>query len=290
MALPAPPRLRLVPAAAAALLLACAAPAAAQDAAPAFPTAASFAKSRAILGGTSQLQLIAARQAGLAAPAPAEAALPEPVAALAAAAPLSPVPPVSPDSPDVFGSTALAVAHTRLDARWRRAATPLAGGHRAVWRPLVSDLRSAARLDQIERVNLWVNDRVAFTDDSDRQGRSDRWSRASDTLARGRGDCEDYAIAKMQLLRALGFADEDLYLTLVRDLVRRADHAVLVVRHEGRFLVLDNSTDALLDAGEVRDYRPVFSFAASGAWLHGYRQEIELAARGRGGGSLAGNR
>ena len=35
---------------------------------------------------------------------------------------------------------------------------------------------------------------------------------------------------------------------IVKDLVRRADHAVLVVRAGGHMYVLDNGTDRLLDA------------------------------------------
>jgi predicted transglutaminase-like cysteine proteinase len=116
-----------------------------------------------------------------------------------------------------------------------------------------------------------VNRRVRFTDDQRQFGRADVWSAANDTLQRGRGDCEDYAIAKLQMLRRAGISDRDLYLVIVRDLVRRADHAVLVVRAAGHMYVLDNGTDDILDSETVSDYRPVLTFAATGAWTHGYR-------------------
>ena len=38
-------------------------------------------------------------------------------------------------------------------------------------------------------------------------------------MRRGRGDCEDYAIAKLQMLRAAGFEDRDLYLVIAKDLI-----------------------------------------------------------------------
>jgi predicted transglutaminase-like cysteine proteinase len=98
------------------------------------------------------------------------------------------------------------------------------------------------------------------------------WSVAGETLRRGRGDCEDYAIAKLQMLRHAGFADRDLYLVVVKDLVRRSDHAVLVVRAEGRMLLLDNGTDRIADAASAQDYRPVLSFAAGHVWTHGYQR------------------
>jgi predicted transglutaminase-like cysteine proteinase len=116
-----------------------------------------------------------------------------------------------------------------------------------------------------------VNRRVHFMDDERQFGRPDVWSPANATLRTRRGDCEDYAIAKMQMLRSAGISDRDLYLVIVHDLVRRADHAVLVARAEGRMVLLDNGTDRLLDTADVSDYRPVLTFASYGEWTHGYR-------------------
>ena len=73
------------------------------------------------------------------------------------------------------------------------------------------------------------------------------------------------------MARRAGFADRDLYLVVLRDLVRRADHAVLVVRAAGHMYVLDNGTDELLDSESVRDYRPILTFAAGATFTHGYR-------------------
>ena len=163
-----------------------------------------------------------------------------------------------PDAPDVFNSVAMPVGPP-LDARWSRVGSASVGGAAAAF---ASDLRTSDKRARIEAVNAYVNARVAFVDDIREFGEADRWSAASETLGRGRGDCEDYALAKMAMLRRAGFADRDLYFVVLKDLVRRADHAVLVVRSEGRFLVLDNGTDRLMDSAEVRDYRPVMTFSA----------------------------
>jgi predicted transglutaminase-like cysteine proteinase len=120
-------------------------------------------------------------------------------------------------------------------------------------------------------VNRYVNRRVHFMSDEQQFGRPDVWSAADRTLRTGRGDCEDYAIAKLQMLRNAGISDRDLYLVILHDLVRREDHAVLVVRAAGRMLLLDNGTDQLLDSADVSDYRPVLTFASYGEWTHGYR-------------------
>jgi len=182
--------------------------------------------------------------------------------------------PIALDRPDVFGSIALPVARTSLDGRWRRVAFAGVSGEP---KSFAAALRSRAPLDRIEAVNRYVNAHVAFSDDARGVGAADHWARAADTLHRGRGDCEDYAIAKLQMLRAAGLSDKDLYLVIVKDVVRRSDHAVLVVRAEGRMLLLDNGTDRIADAAKAQDYFPVFSYSAGQAWTHGYPRTVKFA-------------
>jgi len=234
----------------------------------------SYGKTEAILGGApSRLAAILAEQRGTAVPSPLQPA------SLNVRAPtyaiLRDAPRFSPSAftgrPDVFGSVALSVGRTPLDQRWRNVARQRVGGAPAAY---AASLRARGELERVEAVNRYVNDRVQFVDDSRQYGRADLWAAASDTLRRGRGDCEDYAIAKLQMLRAAGVSDRDLYLVIAKDLVRRADHALLVVRAGGRMLVLDNGTNRILDADDISDYRPVLTFSANGAWTHGYRRPI----------------
>jgi len=89
-------------------------------------------------------------------------------------------------------------------------------------------------------------------------------------MRRRQGDCEDIAIVKMQLLAAHGIRLEDMSLVIARDQVRNADHALLVVKFDGRMWLLDNSTDRVLDASQSYDYRPILSFSAGKKWIHGY--------------------
>lgn len=248
-------------------------PAAAQSTSYAGAGSYAFSKSAAILDGApSALEAIMAQQSGARAPArpaiqPASYARP-----LATPAALWSRPAVSPGvsngRPDVFGTVALRVGHTPLDKRWRHVETAGIGGSAARYAESLSGESAARRL---EAVNAYVNHRVRFTDDYVQYGRADVWSAANDTLSRGRGDCEDYAIAKLEMLRRAGLSDRDLYLTIVKDLVRREDHAVLVVRAAGHMYVLDNGTDRLLDSESVSDYRPILTFTSEGTWTHGYR-------------------
>lgn len=241
------------------------------------PASAGFSKTEAILGGSpSRLAAILSSQSG---------GTPAAAIAFGAALPALPAPrpapfgfvrepthdlTASPDRPDVFNSVALPIARSPLDDRWSRVGSTGVAGHAAVF---ATTLRGEVERARIEAVNAYVNARVDFVDDSRQFGVADRWSAPSETLGRGRGDCEDYALAKMAMLRRAGFADKNLYFVVLKDLTRRADHAVLVVRSEGRFLVLDNSSDRLLDSAEIRDYRPILTFTAGKRYTHGYRRD-----------------
>lgn len=228
-----------------------------------------WSKSDAILGAPSALQAILAQQQGAARPAavaPASFSTPRFVDAVVR------TPPVDDGAisgrPDVFGSVALQVEHTPLDARWRAVEHSSLTGAPARFAAALSRFTPVTELDL---VNRYVNHRVKYESDEQHFGRPDVWSSANETLRSGRGDCEDYAIAKLQLLRAAGFPQHNLYLVIVHDLVRRADHALLVARASGHMFVLDDGTDEVLDSRDVADYRPVLTFASYGEWTHGYR-------------------
>ena len=228
----------------------------------------SMSKSEAILGGApSALAAITAQQNGGA--LASRAAMPNyyrPAITSPARAP------VSADRPDVFNSVALSIGRSPLDARWNQVSEAGVSGNAGAF---AATLRGRDIFARLEAVNSYVNARVRFVDDRVQFGVADRWMQASETLARGRGDCEDFALAKRAMLRAAGVPEGDLYLVVLKDLSRRADHAVLVVRAKGRFLVLDNGTDRIVDSGEVQDYRPMFTLAANGrAYTHGYRRDM----------------
>jgi predicted transglutaminase-like cysteine proteinase len=248
-------------------------PAIAQSAAAGVAASITWSKSNAILGAPSALQAVLAQQHAPVSSArsvsPSEYSMPR---AVPAAMPLAETSDEGVDSgrPDVFGSVALRVGRTPLDARWRHAEQAGLSGSAERY---ARSLRTLTPVQRLEAVNRYVNRRVRYVEDSQQFGRPDVWASATSTLSRGRGDCEDYAIAKMQMLRSAGLSERDLYLVIVRDLVRRADHAVLIARAEGRMLLLDDGTEEVLDTQRVGDYRPILTFASYGEWTHGYRVE-----------------
>ena len=181
-------------------------------------------------------------------------------------------PAVAADRPDVFNSVALSIGRSPLDARWSQVSGAGVGGNAGAF---AAALRDQGIIAKLEAVNGYVNARVRFVDDRVQFGVADRWLAPAETLSRGRGDCEDFALAKRALLRAAGVSEKDLYLVVLKDLSRRADHAVLVVRAAGRFLVLDNGTDRIVDSSDVQDYKPMLTFASNGrSYTHGYRRDV----------------
>ena len=234
------------------------------------PRNASYSKSEAILGAPSSLAAILASQGATRSPVPASYGSAYRTVSLSA-------PRVVPvDRPDVFGSVALAVGATPLESRWAKVERKPIGSTAAAF---VETLDGLTDIEQLDAVNRFINARVEFTNDQRQFGAADLWLAAGETLRRGRGDCEDFAIAKLQMLRRAGFAEKDLYLVILRDLRRRADHAVLVARADGRLLVLDNGTNRIVDSDSIPDYRPILSFSGNRSWTHGYRRESEAPVR-----------
>lgn len=141
---------------------------------------------------------------------------------------------------------------------------------------LVAMLLSAAPLDEAEQlrvVNDFFNQRIVFTDDHQAWGRVDHWASPLEMLARGVGDCEDYAIAKYFGLLALGVPARRLRLVYVRaELggVGGPTQAHMVLAHyaspQAEPLILDNLISELRPSSRRPDLAPVFSFNSEGLW------------------------
>lgn len=247
---------------------------------------AESAKSRAILGGQpSALEQMRMAQEATASPALASTSESLAQRALSPAAGGFRIDSASCDSPiaaapatlaavrperssdDFLASKRLTIGHTAFDREWRRVSAERVSAAR--YRQLIGNVASD-QLSAVRAVNGWVNQRIAYTEDRELFAQADFWAGAKRTLKLGRGDCEDIALTKMQLLAAAGVRRDDMILTIARDLVRNADHAVLIVHLDGKYYLLDNATDEVLDASESYDYRPVLSFSEHQTWLHGY--------------------
>jgi predicted transglutaminase-like cysteine proteinase len=141
---------------------------------------------------------------------------------------------------------------------------------------LIDDVRNKSGRDKLDAVNRMVNSAIRYTSDFEQHGVADVWSAPLATFASGRGDCEDYAIAKYVLLREAGVAADDLRLLLVRDTSIHQDHAVLAVREDGRWLILDNRWTIVPESSEVRQLTPLFSIDHQGVRLFATPYEARI--------------
>jgi predicted transglutaminase-like cysteine proteinase len=135
-------------------------------------------------------------------------------------------------------------------------------------------LQSSAELDEIGQlaaVNNYFNRRIVFAEDEEVWGERDHWASPLELLQQGRGDCEDYAIAKYFSLLAAGMPQARLRLVYTRALIGAASQPHMVLAHYAQPgaepLILDNLITTLLPAGRRPDLMPVFSFNSEGLWL-----------------------
>ena len=126
---------------------------------------------------------------------------------------------------------------------------------------------------KIKAVNDFYNQRLAYVEDIDNWGQVDYWASPLESLGKGAGDCEDYAIGKYFTLTSLGVPDAKLRMVYVRASIAGAPngfvaHMVLAYypTPEAEPLVLDNLQPDIHLAGERPDLSPVFSFNAEGLW------------------------
>jgi len=120
---------------------------------------------------------------------------------------------------------------------------------------------------QLEEVNRQINAAIRYVSDMAQHSVPDRWSAPLTTLAAGRGDCEDYAIAKYVILREAGYPAADLRFLLVRDRFAREDHAVLAARLDGRWLILDNRFNVIPEDTRMHNFTPLFALNHEGVKL-----------------------
>lgn len=131
---------------------------------------------------------------------------------------------------------------------------------------------------RLDAVNEYVNRSVTFADDTVVWGTEDHWASPLETLSKGSGDCEDYAIAKYFTLVAGGVPAASLRLVYVRAMLpatqalpARSQAHMVLAHYEGRSedpLILDNLVPEIRRASLRSDLTPVFSFNGEGLW-HG---------------------
>ena len=143
----------------------------------------------------------------------------------------------------------------------------------ADWKRLLDANVSAPSTQKLARVNDFFNRRIQADLDQRIWGRADYWATPGELLGKGRGDSEDFAIAKYFTLLALNIPPEQLRLVYVKprgETKAGSGPVHMVLAHyesPGRDpTILDNRTNDLLPATRRPDLQPVFSFNSLGVW------------------------
>lgn len=137
------------------------------------------------------------------------------------------------------------------------------------WEDFLVENSGSDDWNNINKINHFVNTHVSYQSDLLLWGKEDYWASPAETIGRGRGDCEDFAIAKFFSLLALGIPEEKLRLMYVRQLQVDEPHMVLIYFENKKAipLVLDNFNPRILPANKRPDLKPIYSFNGSGLWM-----------------------
>lgn len=147
------------------------------------------------------------------------------------------------------------------------------------WRDLLVSLPDLPQVARVMKIHEFVNDHVTYVEDIVAWRASDYWATPLETMGRGLGDCEDYAIAKYFSLLIAGVPSNQLRITYVKARIGAAAggqgtgqniaHMVLAYYPTvtGEPLILDSLIDEVRPASQRTDLTPVFSFNSDGLWV-----------------------
>jgi predicted transglutaminase-like cysteine proteinase len=109
-------------------------------------------------------------------------------------------------------------------------------------------------------------------------GVPDHWSDPLETLQSSSGDCEDYAIVKYTALLAAGLSKDAVKVVVWRNRMPNEYHAVVAVRVDHQWLILDNRTLTLVHDTDVTRAIPEFVLDDQGVRRFVRRDPIRKAA------------
>lgn len=142
------------------------------------------------------------------------------------------------------------------------------------WSNVLGLFRGGSEMQRLKDVNEFFNRRIKFVDDQKNWGENDYWATPIESLSKGAGDCEDYAIAKYFTLKFVGVPVAKMRITYVRAIIGGAGsnisqaHMVLTYypTPDAEPLVLDNLVGEIRPASRRSDLQPIFSFNSEGVY------------------------
>jgi predicted transglutaminase-like cysteine proteinase len=115
---------------------------------------------------------------------------------------------------------------------------------------IVEDGSAYEGLSRIGHINRAVNYSIRVTNNPS----PEKWSSPLSALAKGAGDCKQFAILKYAALSAVGYGADDLRILIVEGKTSYQAHAVVAVRDHARWLILNNRSLAIVALDDFLNY------------------------------------
>jgi predicted transglutaminase-like cysteine proteinase len=142
------------------------------------------------------------------------------------------------------------------------------------WNVMMQTYMDAPIDTRLQKVNDFFNRKISYFEDQEVWGQADYWATPMESLSKGKGDCEDYVIAKYFALRNMNIPDTQLRLIYVKariggpsSTIQQA-HMILAyyASADAEPLVLDNLISDIRPASRRTDLLPIFSFNSQGVF------------------------
>ena len=147
----------------------------------------------------------------------------------------------------------------------------------AQWRSMINDIKDLPADQKLVKVNDFFNTRIRWVQDPEAWGQKDYWATPLETMGNGKGDCEDFAIAKYATLILAGVDVNKLRITYVKAQMggpySKINTAHMVLAYYGSPSadpqILDNLVGDIRPASRRGDLTPVYGFNSNGLWVGG---------------------
>lgn len=97
------------------------------------------------------------------------------------------------------------------------------------WLRQLDGLRGKSIAEKATAVDALVDKQIEYVTDPQNYGRDDYWASPMETIARQKGDCEDFAILKYYALRYLDVPADRMFVVAVGEDGTKLNHATLMV-------------------------------------------------------------
>ncbi|NKB53414.1 MAG: hypothetical protein GKR97_14530 [Rhizobiaceae bacterium] len=192
----------------------------------------------------------------------------------------------------LFGSVSIPFANISTAGQWQRASRKLGkqlnmncGGskhcksRKAAISNMVKRGTKMSFFQKLNLVNAGANKLIGYQPDVATYNSRDYWAMPSESVRQGLGDCEDYVILKMAMLKSLNVPTKAMSLVVLKDTDRNLYHAVLAVSTNKGTFILDNVQKWVVLDKQLPHYLPLYSFSGKRSWVHGWKksQKTKLA-------------